>query len=99
MCRPRRTAAGRHQASQSGLEGRASGKERGSSGTHAGNYMIDLTNRIALVTAGSRGLGAEIVRQLARQGADVVFTYRQEHAAAEALAGEVQQSGRRCVAV
>jgi len=61
--------------------------------------MIDLTNRIALVTAGSRGLGAEIVRQLARQGADVVFTYRQEHAAAEALAGEVQRSGRRCVAV
>jgi 3-oxoacyl-[acyl-carrier protein] reductase len=61
--------------------------------------MIDLTGRVALVTAGSRGLGAEIVRQLARQGADIALTYLEDMAAGEALVNEVQMIGRRCIAV
>lgn len=61
--------------------------------------MIDLHGRVALVTGGSRGLGAEIVRELARQGADVAFTYLQDTAAAEALVGEVQTLGRHSLAM
>ncbi|TEU12256.1 MAG: SDR family oxidoreductase [Anaerolineales bacterium] len=61
--------------------------------------MIDLNGRVALVTGGSRGLGAEIVRQLAGQGADAAFTYLQDKTAAEALVGEVQTLERRCLAV
>jgi len=61
--------------------------------------MIDLNGRVALVTGGSRGLGAEIVRELAGQGADVAFTYLQDTAAAEALVGEVQTLGRRSLTV
>ena len=61
--------------------------------------MIDLNGRVALVTGGSRGLGAAIVRQLAEQGADVAFTYLQDTPAAEALVGEVQALERRCLAV
>ena len=61
--------------------------------------MVDLNGRVALVTGGSRGLGAEIVRELAGQGADVAFTYLQDTAAAEDLVGEVQTLGRRSLAV
>jgi 3-oxoacyl-[acyl-carrier protein] reductase len=61
--------------------------------------MLKLDGRVALVTAGAKGLGAEIVRQLAQQGADVAFTYLQDTAAAEALVAEVQAHGRRCLAL
>jgi 3-oxoacyl-[acyl-carrier protein] reductase len=55
--------------------------------------------KIALVTGGSRGLGAEIVREFARQGIDVAFTYQKDKAAADAVAREVKVLGRRGVAI
>jgi 3-oxoacyl-[acyl-carrier protein] reductase len=61
--------------------------------------MIDLTGKTALVTGGSRGIGRAIVLRLARQGADVAFSYRGNQAAAEATAAEVEGLGRRALAV
>jgi 3-oxoacyl-[acyl-carrier protein] reductase len=61
--------------------------------------MVDLTGRSALVTGAARGLGAEIVRQLARWGADVTFTYRQDRAAADALVEQVRSLGRKGLAI
>ena len=53
--------------------------------------MSDFSNKegAALVTGGSGGLGAAICRLLAERGADVVFTYRSNRAAAEALLAEL----------
>ncbi|TYB40915.1 SDR family oxidoreductase [Actinomadura chibensis] len=48
-----------------------------------------LNGRRALVTGGSRGIGAAIVRRLARDGARVVFSYRDAKDAADALVREV----------
>lgn len=61
--------------------------------------MIDLTGRVALVTAGTKGLGAEVVRRLAAAGADVAATYLQDGTAARGFAAEVERGGRRCLAL
>jgi NAD(P)-dependent dehydrogenase (short-subunit alcohol dehydrogenase family) len=60
---------------------------------------FDLTDRIALVTGGSRGLGREMVLAFARAGADVVIASRKQDAC-QALAEEVQaETGRRTLGV
>jgi 3-oxoacyl-[acyl-carrier protein] reductase len=58
-----------------------------------------LTGRRVLVTGGSRGIGAEIVRRLAADGAAVAFTYGSSAAEAEKLAAEVAESGGTAVAI
>jgi len=58
-----------------------------------------LTGKVALVTGGSRGLGAEIAGQLADQGADVAITYVASSAKAEAVVGKLRAKGVRAVAI
>ncbi|PHN01090.1 SDR family NAD(P)-dependent oxidoreductase [Flavilitoribacter nigricans] len=55
-------------------------------------------SKIALVTGGSRGLGKNMVLHLAKQGKDVVLTYRSQQEEAEAVVREVEQLGQRAVA-
>ena len=61
--------------------------------------MLDLGGKTALVTGGSRGIGKAIVLRLARQGADVAFSYRGNTDAATATVAEVQSLGRRALAI
>jgi NAD(P)-dependent dehydrogenase (short-subunit alcohol dehydrogenase family) len=60
--------------------------------------LFDLTGTVALVTGGSRGLGAEMVRAFAAAGADVVVASRKLEAC-EAVADEVRALGRRALPV
>jgi 3-oxoacyl-[acyl-carrier protein] reductase len=55
--------------------------------------MKPLQGKTALVTGGSRGIGASIVRQFASVGADVAFTYSSSGVTADALAEELGQLG------
>src|SRR6056297_1572914 len=58
----------------------------------------DLQNKTALVTGGSRGIGAAIVRRLARGGANVAFTYRNSDDEARQLVAELEEMGVRAKA-
>ncbi|MHB9880369.1 SDR family NAD(P)-dependent oxidoreductase [Pacificimonas sp. ICDLI1SI03] len=59
---------------------------------------FDLSNRIALVTGGSRGLGRAMVIAFAEAGADVIISSRKE-AACEKVAEEVRALGRKALAL
>lgn len=61
--------------------------------------MEDLKNRIALVTGGSRGIGAGIAVALARAGADVAVNYRQRADAANTVCAEITALGRKALVV
>ncbi|BBY49453.1 3-ketoacyl-ACP reductase [Mycolicibacterium arabiense] len=58
-----------------------------------------LTGRRAIVTGGSRGIGAEIVRRLTSEGAAVAFTYSASGADAEKLVADVTANGAKVVAI
>lgn len=58
---------------------------------------IDLTGKTALVTGGSRGIGAAIVKILAIAGADIAFTYIKHKKEAEIVRKEVNALGRHCL--
>jgi 3-oxoacyl-[acyl-carrier protein] reductase len=61
--------------------------------------MSRLAGRVALVTGGSRGIGAAIARRLATDGADVALTYSRSAARAEEVVGSIEALGRRALAI
>src|SRR5260221_13013521 len=56
--------------------------------------VLSLEDRVAVVTGGSRGIGAAIVRMFTQAGARVVFNYQKAAAEAEKLAAECGGAGR-----
>ena len=59
----------------------------------------DLTGKIAIVTGGSRGIGAAISERLAREGAEVILTYNSSADAAKDVVAKIEDAGGRAVAV
>lgn len=59
--------------------------------------MADFSGRTVLVTGGSRGIGAAVVRRFAAEGASVAIGYRSDAATAGALAQELEAAGAKVV--
>ncbi len=62
------------------------------------NQLYDLRGKVALIPGGSRGIGAQIARDLAVQGADIVIASRNKQGGEE-LAHEITQIGRKAISL
>src|SRR5260370_34346929 len=63
------------------------------------NSLNSLSGKVALVTGGSRGIGAAMGRRLVKDGAAFAFTYSNAREKAVALAAEIEGRGGKAVAI
>src|SRR6185312_3506651 len=67
-------------------------------GAHMPNPNLGSTDKIAIVTGASRGLGRNTALNLARRGVEIIFTYHSNQKEADSFIHELEELGRKAAA-
>ncbi|AEG60390.1 SDR family oxidoreductase [Desulforamulus ruminis] len=86
-----------HQARQPGLEYLMNPIPISENPSYLGSSK--LMNKVAIITGGDSGIGRAVAIAFAKEGADVVIVYLNEHQDAETTKARIEQLGRRCLAL
>lgn len=86
-----------HQNRQPGLESEMQPKPVSEDPTYKGSGK--LKDKVAIITGGDSGIGKAVAIYFAKEGADVVISYLNEHNDANETKNEVEQEGRKCVLI
>jgi NAD(P)-dependent dehydrogenase (short-subunit alcohol dehydrogenase family) len=85
------------QQPEPGLESRMNPRPKADAPHHRGTGK--LLGKVAMITGGDSGIGRAVAISYAREGADVVILYLEEHQDAEETTALVTKEGRRCLAL
>lgn len=86
-----------HQERQPGLESEMAPRPDSGADDYVGSGRLE--GKVALVTGGDSGIGRAIAVAYAREGADVVIAYLDEHGDAKETASLIEQAGRRALVI
>jgi NAD(P)-dependent dehydrogenase (short-subunit alcohol dehydrogenase family) len=86
-----------HQENQPGSEAEMTPKPRFEGRSHQGSQKLQ--GKVALITGGDSGIGRAVAIAYAKEGADVIISYLNEHADADDTKARIEQENRRCLAI
>lgn len=86
-----------HQLHQPGLEEEMKPKPVAEDSSYKGSGK--LLNKVAIITGGDSGIGKAVAIAFAKEGADIVIVYLNEHQDAQVAKDQVLQEGRKCLLI
>ena len=91
------TLPAQHQDRQPGLESKMRPRPRAEDRQYRGSGKLQ--GKVAIITGGDSGIGRAVAIAFAKEGADVAIVYLNEHEDAKETRRQVEQEGRRCIAI
>ncbi|WP_078381460.1 SDR family oxidoreductase [Sutcliffiella halmapala] len=88
------TLPAQHQNQQPGIESQMNPKPKSEDPQYKGSGK--LKDKVAIITGGDSGIGRAVAILFAKEGADVVVTYLNEHTDANETKKQVEEEGRKC---
>ena len=94
---PKQKQPAQQQDRRPGLESEMTPRPKSENDDHRGTGKLQ--GKVALITGGDSGIGRAVAITFAREGADVVIAYLNEHDDAKETTELVEKEGRRCLAI